>query len=133
MIQQEVNNSSQNTTVVTVDEPNTIDDEIERYFATLKKEEHIPADEIYGQRVLEKAESKYFEYLDIFEEKQKDIRELKEKITKVETSLRLCKNIKNVKKAGLNKERSIKRKKLRAQLAKLKMDLTDLEGAKDSE
>lgn len=107
----------------------SLDDEIENFFKNQPKEEIIPHNEVYGRRILEKAENAYFSFLQIYDDQMKRIADTKDKIKENEKALEKCKNIKNHKKAGLNKERSKKRKKLRAEIEKLKLELSDLEGA----
>ena len=107
----------------------SLDEQIEEFFASQKHEEAIPSADVYGRRILEKAEGAYFEHLNIYEEKQKEKQAVKDKIALKKKKLSNCKNIKNVKKAGLNKERSKKRKKLKAEIAELQMTLDDMEGA----
>lgn len=80
-----------------------------------------------ADKIVENAESEFLGYSEAEKDRQREIKELNEKLKDLTREKAALKNIKNPRLAELNKSRSVKRKTIKAKIEKIKDRLSEIE------
>ena len=98
---------------------NGVDQEVDDLFRNIE-DEHYPKPYNYAEQVLEKIETEYRQPKIELDEREKEKKELGQKLEELKKKLNKTKNVKNTRKTAINKTQSNKRRVLKAEIEKVK-------------